>query len=670
MSDPKSESIESVLAENRSFHPPKSFAEAARIGTRETYERMWSQSIDDPERFWGRIACELPWLEPFDEVLDWSDAPVAKWFGGGKINASHVCLDQHLETERADKVALIFEGEPMGDGGPEIRTFTYAELHGEVCRFANVLKARGIGKGDRVAIYMPMIPEAAMAMLACARIGAIHSVVFGGFSATSLEDRILDGGCKAVITADGGWRRGTVLPLKPAVDEAIAKCEATEGGSPVETVLCVQRCGNEVDWTEGRDFWLHDELMEVSDECEPEPMDSEDVLFLLYTSGSTGKPKGIVHTTGGYMVGAYLSTRFVFDLQEDDVYWCTADIGWITGHTYIVYGPLANGATMVMYEGAPNAPHEGRFWEICERHKVSVFYTAPTAIRAFMKWGDEHVERYDLSSLRLLGTVGEPINPAAWIWYRDKVGGGRCPIVDTWWQTETGGIMITPLPGVSATKPGSATQPFFGVDAAIVDENGRELPDGQGGLLAIRKPWPSMLRGIWGDEARFRETYWSKWEHAGKPHFYFPGDGARKDPEGNFWIMGRVDDVLNVSGHRLSTMEIESALVSHPSVVEAAVVPRPDDLTGEAIVAFVIPTGSVEDVQAIVEELRDHVATEIGKLARPAEIRITTRLPKTRSGKIMRRLLRAIAAGDDVTQDTTTLEDPTILDELRAGGPA
>ncbi len=664
-----SESIESVLAEDRSFPPSPSFTEAARVGSREQYLRMWKESVEEPETFWGRAGSEIPWLKPFDEVLDWSDAPFARWFGGGQLNASHVCLDQHLGTQRENKVALIFEGEPTPGGQPEIRKYTYAELHREVCRFANVLKSRGIEKGTRVAIYMPMIPEAAMAMLACARIGAIHSVVFGGFSASSLEDRILDGGCEAVITADGGWRRGSVLPLKPAVDEALEKC-AAQGNCPVKTVVCVKRCGNDIAWEPSRDVWLHEALETVDDDCAPEPMDSEDVLFLLYTSGSTGKPKGIVHSTGGYIVGAYLSTRFVFDLKDDDVYWCTADVGWITGHTYIVYGPLANGATMVMYEGAPNAPHEGRFWEICERHKVSVFYTAPTAIRAFMKWGDSHVEKADLSRLRLLGTVGEPINPAAWMWYRDKVGGGRCPIVDTWWQTETGGIAITPLPGISATKPGSATQPFFGIDAAIVDERGKELPDGRGGLLAIRKPWPSMLRGIWGDEERFRATYWSKWAAAGKPDYYFPGDGARKDPEGNFWIMGRVDDVLNVSGHRLSTMEIESALVSHASVVEAAVVPRPDELTGEAIVAFVIPSGSVEDAQATVAELYEHVAVEIGKLARPAEIRITPRLPKTRSGKIMRRLLRAIASGDEVTQDTTTLEDPTILDELRAGGKA
>lgn len=651
-----SDQIESVLAESRAFPPSDEFRAAARISDPAEYERLHRESIEDPEAFWGRVAGELPWLKPYETVLDWSGAPFARWFTGGQINASHVCLDQHAEGERADKVALIWEGEP-GDS----KTFTYRELHVEVQRFANVLKARGIGKGDRVAIYMPMIPEAAMAMLACARIGAIHSVVFGGFSSTSLEDRIADGDCCAVITADGGWRRGSVLPLKPAVDEAVANQPG------VKTVLCVRRTEQEVAWNPERDVWLHEALEGVSDECAPEPMDSEDVLFLLYTSGSTGKPKGIVHTTGGYMVGAYLSTQMVFDLREDDIYWCTADVGWITGHSYIVYGPLANGATMVMYEGAPNAPHEGRFWEICERHGVTIFYTAPTAIRAFMKWGDEHVEKHDLSKLRLLGTVGEPINPAAWIWYREKVGGGRCPIVDTWWQTETGSIMLTPLPGVSATKPGSATRPFFGVDAAILDEDGKEVPKGKGGLLALRRPWPSMLRGIWGDEQRFRDTYWSRWPEADPP-LYFPGDGARTDEDGNFWILGRVDDVLNVSGHRLSTMEIESALVSHDQVVEAAVVPRPDDLTGEAIVAFVIPAQGADDSAALAGVLGEHVATEIGKLARPAEVRVTPRLPKTRSGKIMRRLLRAIASGEEITQDTTTLEDPTILDELRAGG--
>ncbi|MEM1450789.1 MAG: acetate--CoA ligase [Planctomycetota bacterium] len=650
-----SQPIETVLAEDRSFPPSDEFRRAARVGDRETYERMWRESVDDPETFWGRVARELPWMQPFEQVVDWSERPFAKWFLGGKLNVSHVCLDRHLEGERADKTALIWEGEP-GDR----RTFTYRELHREVCRFANVLRARGIGRGDRVAIYMPMIPEAAMAMLACARIGAIHSVVFGGFSAQSLRERIEDGDCCAVITADGAWRRGSILPLKDAVDDAV------EGQDRVKTVLVVRRTEQDVQWNDGRDVWLHDALEVAGDTCEPEAMDSEDVLFLLYTSGSTGKPKGIVHTTGGYVVGAYLSTRFVFDLREDDVYWCTADVGWITGHSYIVYGPLANGATMLMYEGAPNAPHEGRFWELCEAHGVTLFYTAPTAIRAFMKWGDEHVEKYDLSKLRLLGTVGEPINPAAWMWYRETVGGGRCPIVDTWWQTETGSIMITPLPGVTATKPGSASIPFFGVDAAVLDEAGEEVADGQGGLLAIRKPWPSMLRGIWGDEERYRAAYWSHWD--GK--YYLPGDGARRDDDGNFWIMGRVDDVLNVSGHRLSTMEIESALVSHDAVVEAAVVPRPDDLTGEAIVAFVIPGEDGASGAELSKALKEHVAEEIGKLARPAEVRITSRLPKTRSGKIMRRLLRAIAAGQEIDQDTTTLEDPTILDELRAGADA
>ena len=649
-----SQSIETVLTEDRSFPPSDVFREAARLSDRPTYEQMWRRSIDDPEGFFGEVARELPWLEPFTSVLDWSGAPVARWFEGGKLNISHVCLDQHVEAGRGGEVALIWEGEP-GDA----RTFTYAELLAEVCRFANVLKARGVGKGDRVAIYMPMIPEAAMAMLACARIGAIHSVVFGGFSAQSLTDRIEDGGCTAVITADGGWRRGSILALKDAVDDAVV------GQAQVHTVLCVRRTEQSVAWSEGRDVWLHEALEGVSDVCDPEPMDSEDVLFLLYTSGSTGKPKGIVHTTGGYIVGAYLSARYVFDLRPGDTYWCTADVGWITGHSYIVYGPLANGARMVMYEGAPNAPHEGRFWELCEKHRVSIFYTAPTAIRAFMKWGDEHVEKFDLSSLRLLGTVGEPINPAAWIWYREKIGGGRCPIVDTWWQTETGSIMLTPLPGMSATKPGSAMTPFFGVDAAILDEEGNEVPHGEGGLLAIRRPWPSMLRGIWGDEARYRETYWSRWDG----RYYMAGDGARRDDDGDFWIMGRVDDVLNVSGHRLSTMEVESALVSHDGVVEAAVVARPDDLTGEAIVAFVIPKDEVAEDGglALGALLKAHVAEEIGKLARPAEIRVSPRLPKTRSGKIMRRLLRAIAAGEEIHQDTTTLEDPTILDELRAG---
>ena len=646
-----SDQIDNVLHEKRSFPPSAEFQSAARIGSMEQYQRMHAESIDQPEVFWDRIAQDLPWMKPYSKVLDWSGAPLAKWFVDGKINASAVCLDQHVAAGKGDKVAIRWEGEP-GDR----RDLTYSQMLEEVSRFANVLKARGIKKGDRVAIYMPMIPELAMAVLACARIGAVHSVVFGGFSARALSDRIQDGGCVCVISADGGWRRGKVLDLKKEVDEALESCPG------VHTQLVVRRTENEVAWKEGRDVWYHEEVSGVSNECAPEPMDSEDLLFLLYTSGSTGKPKGIMHTTGGYMVGTYFTSRCVFDLREEDVFWCTADVGWITGHSYIVYGPMSNGVTQVMYEGAPNAPKEDRFWDMCERHGVTVFYTAPTAIRAFMKWGDEHVEKHDLSKLRLLGSVGEPINPEAWMWYRKWVGGERCPIVDTWWQTETGGIMITPLPGVTPTKPGSASMPFFGVDAAILDPNAQELPADVGGLLAIRKPWPSMLRGIWGDEKRFVDTYWSKWP--GK-NIYFPGDGARKDPDGFFWILGRVDDVINVSGHRLSTMEVESALVSHPDVVEAAVVGRPDALTGEAIVAFVIPKGGVSESAKVVDALMAHVATEIGKLARPAEIRLTEALPKTRSGKIMRRLLRDIAAGTEKEQDLSTIENPAILDQLR-----
>ena len=640
--------IESVLSENRSFPPSPEFAAASRLGSEEEYQRLYAESIEDPEGFFGRMALELPWMEPFRQVLDWSGAPVARWFEGGKLNASQVCVDQHAASERASKTAILWEGEP-GD----VREFTYAELQVEVARFANVLKARGISKGDRVAIYMPMIPELAFAVLACARIGAIHSVVFGGFSAGALRDRIEDGGCTAVITADGGWRRGKVLALKPAVDDAVAD------QPEVHTVLVVRRTENEVQWHD-RDVWYHEAVADAADECAPEPMESEDTLFLLYTSGSTGKPKGIQHTTAGYLLGAYLSTRYVFDLKEDDVYWCTADVGWITGHSYILYGPLANGAKVVMYEGAPNAPHEGRFCEMVERHKVTIFYTAPTAIRTFMRWGDDIPAKHDLSSLRLLGTVGEPINPEAWMWYHRTIGGERCPIVDTWWQTETGGMMLTPLPGVTATKPGSCTRPFFGVAPAIVDEQGNELGDGQGGYLVIKQPWPSMLRGIWGDPERFRETYWSRF-----PGHYFPGDGARRDADGFYWIMGRVDDVLNVSGHRLSTMEVESALVSHPSVVEAAVVARPDEVTGEAIVAFVTPGPGVEAGDALDAELKQHVTAEIGALARPKELRFTAALPKTRSGKIMRRLLRDIAAGRETTGDTSTIEDFSVLAKLR-----
>jgi acetyl-CoA synthetase len=641
--------IDNILHENRHFPPPRDFQAKSRLGKEEIYQRMYRESIDDPERFWGRVANELPWIEPFTRVLDWSNAPFAKWFVGGKLNVSSVCLDQHVATHRADKPAILWEGEP-GD----TRVLTYAELHLEVCRFANALKRRGVRRGDRVAIYMPMIPEAAVAMLACARIGAAHSVVFGGFSAQALRDRILDGGCTAVVTADGGFRRGAVLPLKVQVDEACRDIDA------VHTVFVVQRARCPVDWDRARDVWYHDAALDSSSECEPEAMDSEDLLFLLYTSGSTGRPKGIVHTTGGYIVGAYLSTQFVFDVRDQDIFWCTADIGWVTGHSYIVYGPLANGATIVMYEGAPNTPHMGRMWEIVDKYKVTIFYTAPTAIRTFMRWGDEHPRRFKLTSLRLLGSVGEPINPEAWMWYHRTIGRENCPIVDTWWQTETGSIMITPLPGVTATQPGSATRPFFGVDPVILDEHGRELGANQGGYLAIRRPWPSMLRGIWGDEARFRENYWSKF-----PGVYFCGDGARRDEKGFFWILGRIDDVINVSGHRLSTMEIESALVSHEKVCEAAVVGRPDNLTGQAICAFVTISADAESSESLRTELMEHVAKEIGKLARPAEIRFTAALPKTRSGKIMRRLLRDVAAGVETAQDTSTLEDFAVLAKLR-----
>ncbi len=642
--------IENVLRETRRFPPLARFQERARINNEITYQRMYRESLEEPEGFWGRVASELPWIKRWSQVLDWSGAPMARWFVGGQLNASAVCLDRHLETPRAEKLAIVFEGEP-GD----VRKLTYAELQAEVCRTANVLRAQGIHRGDRVAIYMPLIPETIVAMHACARIGAAHSVVFGGFSAQALRERILDGGCKAVITADGGWRRGAILPLKPQVDEAV------QGLSQVERVLVVRRTGQAVAWTAGRDVWLTDAAAEASAECEPEAMESEDVLFLLYTSGSTGKPKGIVHTTGGYLVGTYLTAQYVFDLRDEDVYWCTADVGWVTGHSYVAYGPLANGATVFLYEGAPNHPHPGRFWEMVEKHRVTVLYTAPTAIRSFMRWGDEHPARFDLSSLRLLGTVGEPINPEAWMWYHRTIGAERCPIVDTWWQTETGAIMITPLPGLTATKPGSCTRPFFGVDAAIVDEHGQELGTNQGGYLVLRRPWPSMLRGIWGDMERYRQTYWSRF-----PGLYLAGDGARCDEHGYFWVLGRVDDVINVAGHRLSTMEIESALVSHDDVVEAAVVGRPDELSGQAICAFVTVGPGVCPGADLKQALYEHVAREIGKLARPAEIRFTDALPKTRSGKIMRRLLRDIAAGVETGGDTSTIEDYSVLARLRA----
>ena len=641
--------IESVLKEERRFPPPAAFQSAANIGSEEEYDRLWNLAREAPEEFWGGQAKDLlTWQKPFEKVLNWQP-PHAKWFEGGQLNASANCLDRHLDGPRRDKKAIIWEGEP-GD----TRTLTYAELHREVCRVANMLKGLGVEKGDVVTIYMPMVPELAMAVLACARIGATHSVVFAGFSADALADRNNDASAKVVLTADAVYRRGSELPLKKAVDDCL------KNSPTVEKVVVLKRTGYAVTMEAGRDFWWHEELEKVSDQCEPEPLDSEHPLFILYTSGSTGKPKGILHTTGGYLLGATLSTKYIFDLKEDDVYWCTADVGWITGHSYIVYGPLANGATCVMYEGAPNHPGPDRFWDLIEKHKVTIFYTAPTAIRAFIKWGDEHVEKHDLSSLRLLGTVGEPINPEAWMWYREKIGGNRCPIVDTWWQTETGSIMISPLPGVTATIPGSATKPFFGVVPQIVDKDGQEVADGQGGFLVLTQPWPSMLRTIYGDEERFRQVYWSQVE--GK---YFAGDGARKDENGYFWIMGRIDDVINVSGHRLSTMEVESALVSHPKVAEAAVVGKPHDLKGEAISCFVSLEGGFHPDDHMKKELMDHVVKQIGALARPEEIRFTDALPKTRSGKIMRRFLRDVAAGRQSTGDSTTLEDSSILEKLR-----
>jgi acetyl-CoA synthetase len=640
--------IESILQEQRKFAPPKQFADKARISSMQEYEALYERAKEDPAGFWAEVAKELHWFEPWTEVLSWN-LPDAQWFIGGKTNLAYNCLDRHLVTERRNKAALIWEGEPG-----EQRTLTYHQLHREVCKLANVLQGMGVQTGDRVAIYMPLIPEAVIAMLACARIGAPHSVVFGGFSAEALADRVADAGARTIITADGGWRRGKIVALKEHVDKALERCE-------VDRVIVAQRCGNPVAWRQGRDHWWHDVMPDASPRHQAVPLDAEHPLFMLYTSGTTGKPKGILHTTGGYMVGTYYTTRMVFDLREDDTFWCTADVGWVTGHSYVVYGPLANGATCVLYEGAPNHPQPDRFWDMIDRYGVTVFYTAPTAIRAFMRWGDEWPRKHDLSSLRLLGTVGEPINPEAWMWYHRTIGGERCPIVDTWWQTETGAIMISPLPGATATKPGSATRPLPGIIADVVRRDGKTCQPNEGGFLVIKQPWPSMLRTLYGDHDRFRRTYFG--EIAG---MYFAGDGARRDEDGYFWIMGRVDDVINVSGHRLSTMEIESALVSHDKIAEAAVVGRPDDLTGQAIVAFVTPVAGVHADQALSEELRQHVTEQIGALARPAEIRFTDALPKTRSGKIMRRLLRDIAAGSKTQGDTTTLEDASILEKLAA----
>ena len=642
--------IESSLKEKRVFPPPEAFSRAAHVKGLEEYRRLYDRSVKDPEGFWAEQAQALVWSKKWDRVLEWNP-PFAKWFLGGTLNISENCLDRHVAAGRGDQTAILWEGEP-GD----TRAVSYAELLQEVGRFANVLRGLGVEKGDRVGIYMPMIPEAAVTMLACARIGATHSVVFGGFSSEALRDRMNDARARLIVTADGGYRRGGVVPLKASVDGALAG-----GACPsVQTVVVVRRTGQDVPMQDGRDHWWHERMARAAPDCPPEPLDAEHPLFILYTSGTTGKPKGVVHTTAGYLLHTTLTSRLVFDLKDTDRYWCTADIGWVTGHSYVVYGPLANGATSFMYEGAPNHPEPDRFWSIIERHRVSILYTAPTAIRAFVRWGEQWPRKHDLTSLRLLGTVGEPINPEAWMWYRHVIGGDRCPIVDTWWQTETGGIMITPLPGATPTKPGSGTLPFFGVVPDVVDKDGKSVPPGAGGYLVIKKPWPGMLRTIYGDPERYAAQYWSRF-----PGTYFTGDGARRDEDGYYWIMGRVDDVINVAGHRLGTMEVESALVSHAGVAEAAVVGRPDDLKGQALVAFVTVQSGVDATEALRAELKEHVVREIGAIARPDDIRFTDALPKTRSGKIMRRLLRDIASKSETMGDTTTLEDFSVLARLR-----
>jgi acetyl-CoA synthetase len=649
------QAIESNLQENRLFTPTAEFSAKALIKTPEQYQQLYRESIDKPEEFWGKQAEQLHWFKKWDKVLDWR-CPDARWFVGGKLNVSYNCLDAQIDKGNGDKTAILFEAEPIGSSGqPEIRNITYKQLKDDVCRFANGLKKLGVKKGDVVTIYMPMVPEAAVAMLACTRIGAPHSVIFGGFSSQAILDRVEDAKSNIIITADGAWRRGNIVPLKANVDEAMSKTDR------VKKVIVLQHTKQAyAPFTAGRDIWWSDCIAGQSADCPAEPMDSEDLLFVLYTSGSTGKPKGIIHTTGGYLLQSYLTTKYVFDLHAGDIYWCTADVGWITGHSYVVYGPLANGTTTVMYEGAPNFPDFSRFWAIIERHKINIFYTAPTAIRAFMRAGRELVDKHDLSSVRVLGTVGEPINPEAWMWYRDVIGHDRCPIVDTWWQTETGAIMITPLPGVTATKPGTATLPFFGVDAAVVDRSGKELGANQGGLLVIRKPWPSMLRGIFNDPERYKKQYWSD-----VPGMYFTGDGARRDSDGYFWIMGRIDDVLNVSGHRLGTAEVESALVSHAFVAEAAVVGMPHELKGQGIAAFVTLRSGNKPSPELKKDLIAVVRKQIGALATPDQIRFTDALPKTRSGKIMRRLLKELATSGEVKGDTTTLEDFGVLAKLK-----
>ncbi len=628
--------------------PSKEFSAKARIPSMAAYKKLYKESIAKPAAFWAREAKELVWRKKWKSVLEWK-APYAKWFNGGELNVCENCVDRHALGVRKNKAAIIWEGEP-GDK----RVITYGQLHREVCRYANVLEKNGVGAGDRVLIYMPMVPEAAVAMLACARIGAVHNVVFGGFAAESILDRLEDSGATAVITADGGWRRGKVVSLKPAVDEALRKY------TRVEKVIVLNRCGNDISMDPARDAWWHDEMKDVSAKHEAKAFDSEHPLFILYTSGSTGKPKGILHTSGGYLTGTYSTCKYIFDMRDEDIYWCTADIGWITGHSYIVYGPLANGVTQVMYEGAPNEPDFGRFWKMIEEYGVTIFYTAPTAIRAFIKAGDHFPAAHDLSSLRLLGSVGEPINPEAWNWYHKHIGGGKCPIVDTWWQTETGAILISPLPGATPCKAGTATLPFFGIDAAILDDAGKECKPNQDGRLVIRKPWPSMTRTIYGDKSRYKKTYWSDY-----PGYYTAGDGARRDKDGNFWIIGRLDDVLNVSGHRLGTAEIESALVSHPAVAEAAVVGRPDDLKGQAVAAFVTLKGGHEESEELGKELRNHVGSIIGAIAKPDDIHFAPALPKTRSGKIMRRLLKELVLTGEITGNVTTLEDFNVISALQ-----
>ena len=640
--------IESVLSETRVFQPPSDFASKAHVSGFEAYEQLYAEAEADPASFWEKQAADLHWFKKWDTVLEWNE-PFAKWFVGGKINVSYNCLDRHLSTSRKNKAAIIWEGEPG-----EIKTITYLQLQQEVSRFANVLKSLGVVSGDRVALYMPLVPALAVAMLACTRIGATHTVIFGGFSADAISDRVNDCGCKLIVTADGGYRRGSELELKKVVDEAVIHCPT------VENVIVYRRTGSKVSMVPGRDHWWHELDKAVDFDCPAEELDSEHPLYILYTSGTTGKPKGILHTTGGYLTQAAYTSKMVFDLKDDDIYWCTADIGWVTGHSYVVYGPLANGATVFMYEGAPNFPDFDRFWDMIERHKINILYTAPTAIRAFIKWGEQYPLKHDLSSLRLLGTVGEPINPEAWMWYHHIIGKGKCPIVDTWWQTETGSIMISPLPGATPTVPGTATRPLPGIIVDIVTKAGVSVGPNEGGYLVIKHPWPSMLRTLYGDDERYKKTYWSE-----IPGCYFAGDGARRDALGNYWIMGRVDDVINVSGHRLGTAEIESALVSHEAVAEAAVVGRPDDLKGQAIAAFVTLEGGRKGDDELKESLRVHVAKEIGALAKPDDIRFTDMLPKTRSGKIMRRLLREIASGSAVAGDVTTLEDLSVLEKLR-----